>query len=45
MISIEEVPTKNILALQTVATQHLTETIGKYFVKCSCKTKCQTKKC
>lgn len=44
-MSIKEVPTENILALRTVETQQSTGTTGQGFVKCTCKIKCQTKKC
>ncbi|KAE9529177.1 hypothetical protein AGLY_011973 [Aphis glycines] len=44
LIAIEEVPRENTFALRTIATQQSTGT-GQGFIKCTCKTKYQSKKC
>lgn len=44
LIPIDEVPMENTLALRTIATQQSTGT-GQGFMKCTCKSRCQTKKC
>ncbi|XP_060872569.1 uncharacterized protein LOC132946537 [Metopolophium dirhodum] len=44
LITIDQVPRENTFALRTIATQQSTGT-GQGFIKCTCKTKCQSKKC
>jgi len=40
---IKEVPRENTFALRTISTQQFTGTGLQGFIKCTCKTKCQSK--
>ena len=44
LLALEDIPLNKQISLRSAATQQSTGT-GQGFVKCNCKTKCQSKKC